>query len=148
VVSQMDTKILATLIASVGLLFLAGLFNVARCDEQIDVLNLPHTGILAVPRPSQIDGPLIETIAAIGVQQVVSFPPGSDVISFISDKCRKASETLLLHPTYWKAFVQQNPSAVNDNLSHTSVQKTTRFRLASLWPPGTANSRSQGASRR
>jgi hypothetical protein len=47
----MDTKILATLIASVGLLFLAGLFNVARCDEQIDVLNLPHTGILAVPRP-------------------------------------------------------------------------------------------------
>src|SRR5262249_18557567 len=69
-----------------------------------------------VPSPIQIDGPLIQAIAEVGVQQNVTFPAGSNVTAFIAEKCGKPSETLFVHPVYLKRFLELNRSARQDNL--------------------------------
>jgi hypothetical protein len=79
---------------------------------------------MVVPRPFQTDGPLIQAIAEAGVQQSASFPAGSNVAAFISEKCGKPSETLLVHPAYWKRFLELNESARSENLLRTEVPVT------------------------
>jgi hypothetical protein len=81
-----------------------------------EATNQSHQGIIVVPRPIQTDGPLIQAIAEVGVQQNVTFPAGSNVTAFIAEKCGKPSETLFVHPFYWKQFLDLNPSARQDNL--------------------------------
>src|SRR3954465_3494017 len=66
----------------------------AWSQDRPEVTNLPHKGIVTVPRPGQLDAPIINAIADIGAQQLVLFPEYANVAKFIGKKCGQASLTV------------------------------------------------------
>jgi hypothetical protein len=90
------------------------------------VTTLPHKGVLAVPAPGQLDVAVIDAIAEIGAQQVITFPAFSDVTGFIARKCGKPSLVVAVHPRYREKLIarNKNEAAVDPDPLQLSEDRT------------------------